>query len=149
MNERSKCYVSLEVWLKSGNRPSWNDYNTPKTVVLIYDKKLYLISEKPDKWLYQSDMGFDSDTIEILRSDAQTSDTTVNSIRSYLKVEKKISLSTIKRVILDENGIPYIELEFASDKISLLFGCDAARERCRIALIKALGNYSSYSENYY
>lgn len=111
--EGTKCYISLEVWLKSGARPTWDDYAGPKTLVMIYDRRLYLISERLDKWIFTTNISLE-DTLDILETDEPSNDATVNAIRNYLKVEKRIGLSTIKRVILDENGIPFIDLEFAS-----------------------------------
>lgn len=112
--------MSFEVWLKSNTKPTWTDYWGPKTLFMINGDKLYLLSERLDRWLYIHDPLEEkktpeepsNKTTELPSRNTPTYDEIVAAESNYLKVEKELNLRDAERVILEESGLPVLEIEF-------------------------------------
>lgn len=98
--------------MKSLEDASAEDYKNEKTLFFIHDKKLYLISEQLQKWTFYTDIKLDPETEFALKNETHTKDSKALLIKNYLKVEKKFDLTTVKDILIDENGVPILELEF-------------------------------------
>ena len=99
--------------MKSSIGVTADDYRKEKTLLFIYQKKLYLIAERPQKWTFYTDIKLDDETQKVLKDGTPTTNSKALVIRNYLKVEKAYDLATVKDILIDENGLPLLELEFA------------------------------------
>ena len=148
-----KVYCTFEVLLKPGSEPTFEDYKRPKTLLVLYKKHLMILKERASEWEFYNDSVADMNELFSTKNVSATmKDPKIVAIQSYLALQKKLDLQKLTEVVLDENGLSILDLNFGSyillpemnsnrinsDRVKILFGCDAAREKFRIALVRTL-----------
>lgn len=110
---QEEIYVSFEVCTTNSAVFSSHYYNGVKNLVVIYQKVLYIFSEKPHKWAFYTGAEVDDNPGKLDQEEGRYWDNAKTDIeKNYLTLEKQFDLECLKNIILDENGLPSLEFIF-------------------------------------